>query len=536
MTEIEQLEGDEFEDRAEHDDDGFDGLDLSTLWQPVTTRTLGGAALAGFALFWPNLTGQVLARVLAGGLLLVGITTLWSYARTQHARRIDLATGLAAVAAAAVVQFSTVRTEFGLGRLLGATLMCLGLRELWFVRRASAEERAWLITRSGAALVLGGLLVLYPVELLSATISLLALGWLFLAGIVIAQSATTSTDTPQDSRALIGQWLTDRPKAADDRQSLYAKILYEGTTTRLRVSRFFTLMGFASVIASMGVVTSSTAVVIGAMLIAPLMTPLMGMAISLVMGWPNRLRRSATIAGLGIVWAITIGLVLGLLFSSSFDVATNSQIQARISPTMLDLVIAIAAGAAGAFGLSRPDVSDSLPGVAIAISLVPPLTVVGLCYSAGAWSAGNGALLLFLTNAVAILIVGGLTFIVTGVTPVARIAANQHRMRTTLVALATFALLIIGGLLLNGAEIAGNALEKAQVDEAVETWLVEHPDHEAVQARLLGDRIEAVVIGPSDAAPQPDDLANLLAEALNRDITADVRLVVEERSTASSTG
>ena len=94
---------------------------------------------------------------------------------------------------------------------------------------------------------------------------------------------------------LVAQWFADRPKAIDDRDRLYSEILYEGDRTQTKITRFVTLMFFASIIASMGVVADSTAVVVGAMLIAPLMTPLMGMALSLVMGWPNRLARSSAL-------------------------------------------------------------------------------------------------------------------------------------------------------------------------------------------------------------------------------------------------
>jgi len=171
------------------------------------------------------------------------------------------------------------------------------------------------------------------------------------------------------------------------------------------------------------------------------MTPLMGMAISLVMGWPNRLTRSAVVAAAGILLAISIGLLLGWIAPTVIDTTTNGQILARSTPTILDMITAVAAGAAGAYGLSRPDVSDSLPGVAIAISLVPPLSVVGIAYSQSDWEAGSGALLLFATNMVAILIVGGITFVFTGVTPLARITENQHRVRTAVVMTCTVAVL-----------------------------------------------------------------------------------------------
>jgi uncharacterized hydrophobic protein (TIGR00271 family) len=293
-------------------------------------------------------------------------------------------------------------------------------------------------------------------------------------------------------------------------------------------------MGFASVIASMGVVTDSTAVVIGAMLIAPLMTPLMGMAISLVMGWPKRLKRSALVASAGIVFAIGIGALIGLIVPAVIDTTTNSQIISRSSPTILDLIIALAAGAAGAYGLSRPDVSDSLPGVAIAIALVPPLSVVGIAYSQGDWMAGNGALLLFLTNMLAILIMGGLTFVLTGVAPLRRAAQNQHRVRTSIGAVAALAAVVLGALLLNGAQIAEDIFEQSSTEDAINQWLDDYPRHSLFRVDLDGDTVTATIVGPTTGAPTAQSLATQLQQDLGGAVTADLRLIVEERDTATS--
>jgi uncharacterized membrane protein len=86
--------------------------------------------------------------------------------------------------------------------------------------------------------------------------------------------------------------------------------------------------------------------------------------------------------------------------------ATNGQVAARVTPRVVDLVAALATGAVGSVALARSDISDTLPGVAIAISLVPPLAVVGLTLKSGAPHQALGALLLFTTNVVAILASG----------------------------------------------------------------------------------------------------------------------------------
>jgi hypothetical protein len=142
--------------------------------------------------------------------------------------------------------------------------------------------------------------------------------------------------------------------------------------------------------------------------------------------------------------------------------------------------------------------------------------------------------LLFLTNAVAILIVGGLTFIVTGVTPVGRAADNQYRVRTALGAVATVGVVVLGGLLVNGSEITTNAVLQSRADATVEGWLDRAPMHALVETRIDGDMITAVIVGPSEGVPDVGRLAEDLRAELHRPVTVDLRVVVEERLTANA--
>src|SRR5207342_3570881 len=118
------------------------------------------------------------------------------------------------------------------------------------------------------------------------------------------------------------------------------------------------------------------------------------------------LLRSITYVAAGAVIVIAIGFLVGVAVAVPVVAGTNAQVAARVAPRIIDLVAALATGAVGAFALTRSDVSDTLPGVAIAISLVPPLAVVGLTLESGAPEQASGALLLFLTNVSAILASG----------------------------------------------------------------------------------------------------------------------------------
>jgi len=192
------------------------------------------------------------------------------------------------------------------------------------------------------------------------------------------------------------------------RERLYVT---EGVHARRKWSSFWTLLVLAGIIASAGVVADSTATVIGAMIVAPLMTPILGTALALVLVDRRQVVHNLGLVLLGGLVVVAIGYLVGSLHATDVVAATNSQVAGRVSPKLIDLVAALATGVVGAFALVRSDVSDALPGVAIAISLVPPLAVVGLTLESGAGTEARGALLLFATNVAAIIATGTLVLL-----------------------------------------------------------------------------------------------------------------------------
>ncbi len=516
-------------------------FDPKMLRSPVVARAIAVIVVASLVVFWPERSARILSTLLGVGLVAVSATSGWAALRARPRQGLRSVTAPAGIATGLFLILNPNQSDQTVGRLIALALVVVSLRVLITDRRRTdlAGDRFWLGSRILALFAIAALLFAFPGELISATTTMVALALIAMSVLVLRISFDRDYDGAgsfSDSGRLIFDWLMEQPKSVADREALYGKILYDRAPHQHRVSRFFTLMTFASVIASMGVITDSTAVVIGAMLIAPLMTPLMGMALSLVMGWPRRLAHSALIAFAGIGVAIGVGVLLGLLAPTVIDTATNTQILGRASPTMLDLITAVAAGAAGAYGLSRPDVSDALPGVAIAISLVPPLSVVGISYSQGDWQAGNGALLLFSTNMLAILVVGGLTFIITGVAPLERLADNQQRVRTSLATIVAVGAMVIGLLLLNGSQITQALFNEASIDRTIDEWLEPHPEHGIARVTINADTVSVVIIGPADGAPNATDLAEQLDQQLGRTMTADVRLIVEERDVATSSG
>lgn len=183
-------------------------------------------------------------------------------------------------------------------------------------------------------------------------------------------------------------------------------LFIDGPIGGRKSSKFWILLTLAAVIATAGVVADSTATVIGAMIVAPLMTPILGTALAVVLADRAHVVRSVALVVGGAALVVAIGFLIGTIDAPLDAFAANSQVAGRISPRLIDLLAALATGTVGAFALVRSDISDTLPGVAIAISLVPPLAVVGLLLSVERYSDASGALLLFGTNVAAIVATG----------------------------------------------------------------------------------------------------------------------------------
>lgn len=183
---------------------------------------------------------------------------------------------------------------------------------------------------------------------------------------------------------------------------------------------YFVLVVLASMIATLGLLTNSAAVIIGAMLVAPLMSPIIGLGLGSLIGDEHLLKNSVSAILRGAVIAVGIAIILTLVNVSLPFITLHdlpSEVLARTHPTPIDLLIALAGGLAAAFALATPSISAALPGVAIATALMPPLGTVGIGIAMGRWDVAGGALLLFTTNAVTIAFASMLVFWVLGFSP-----------------------------------------------------------------------------------------------------------------------
>ncbi|KQR16078.1 TIGR00341 family protein [Cellulomonas sp. Leaf334] len=289
--------------------------------------------------------------------------------------------------------------------------------------------------------------------------------------------------------------------------------LFAGEVSAKR-SAFWTMLLLSSVIATAGVLADSTATVIGAMIIAPLSTPIMGLALGLARGAPRSAVQSAWIVTLGVALVVAVGAVFSLVVPTSFDLLSNGQITSRTSPGLLDLIAAVATGFAGAIALARRDVAAVLPGVAIAISLVPPLAVVGVCLGDGAPGLAGGALLLFLSNAVALVLAGTLVFAITGygVAPVGQEQPTRRRTYATIVVVLVIVALPLVGNTVFTYQVA---LKSERVERAADAWLADVSGANVTQVSYSGSQVEIDVRTQGDL-PDADVLVRSLESAVPR--------------------
>jgi len=168
---------------------------------------------------------------------------------------------------------------------------------------------------------------------------------------------------------------------------------------------YVVMNGLATVIACYGLFSNSPAVVIGAMIIAMLLGPIAGVALGLVDKDNALLRRALGTLGGGIGVVFITALVLGLVHR---DIPLTAEIYARTRPNLMDLMIGLGGGAAGAYAMTSPRLSVAFVGVAIATALVPPFASSAVCLARGEFSLASGAFLLALTNIVAIQVASSL--------------------------------------------------------------------------------------------------------------------------------
>ncbi|MBD5787437.1 DUF389 domain-containing protein [Cellulosimicrobium terreum] len=318
----------------------------------------------------------------------------------------------------------------------------------------------------------------------------------------------TAPTAPTDARGrFLGALVPHRQRRGLD--ELADRLDLDAGDVTAKRSAFWAMLLLSGVIAVAGVVTDSTATVIGAMIIAPLSTPILGVGLGVVTVDGRRVGRSALYVLGGVVSVVAIGALVALVLPDTSDVLSNSQVTGRTSPGVGDLVAAFATGFAGSIALARRDLGDVLPGIAIAISLVPPLGVVGVCLGSGEPALAAGAFLLFCSNVVALVIASTVVFTGAGYAGDALAARRDReptgrRSRTT-------ALVAVVALLVVAVPMAANTVQAtlaevwaAQTRAAAESWLAEDPQATVEDVSWNAGDLVVSVRTPDDLPPVAD--------------------------------
>ncbi len=287
---------------------------------------------------------------------------------------------------------------------------------------------------------------------------------------------------------------------------------------------YFMMVALSCVMVTLGLILNNVAVVIGAMLIAPLMTSIITMALGIVRGDFKLFFRAAEAEAKGALLTVVVAVFI-TLFSPFTDI--TPEILSRTSPDLFYLIIALAAGAAGAYAISRPKLSTMLPGVAIATAILPPLATVGIGLGLKRFDIAFGALLLFLTNLIAINLASTVVFWILGVGPRragAKTDILKGALKKTVILLAIVAIPLTWIMLTTLDEINTTKTIQGTIDAKLlgmyQTELVQF------QYQKINGALE-IVATIRTAAEIDEDNVVVMKSALEEKLGKDVSLTVE---------
>jgi uncharacterized hydrophobic protein (TIGR00271 family) len=305
---------------------------------------------------------------------------------------------------------------------------------------------------------------------------------------------------------------------------------------------FVMMMTLAAVLASLGLMQGSTAVVIGAMLVAPLMGPLLGAGLSVTQGNLKLFRDSFVSIALGVGIGFGVSLIVGLL-NPGYE--PSLEIEARGNPDVLDLGIALASGMVAAYAQGRPNVASTLAGVAIAAALVPPLAVVGVALTVGRPIIAGNAAILLMTNLVAITLGAGLVFRMLGVRIAKAEEGGPAWARRAVILLVMGAMLLSAPLFLNMLKQKQQGQDRPliypvspEVRDAMYSYVAEHPGLEVItmaRSSVEPDRGIAILL-ESDREVAPElirEVQTLVQQARGEAVPVPVHVLRSARTTSS---
>ncbi len=226
---------------------------------------------------------------------------------------------------------------------------------------------------------------------------------------------------------------------ADDTERISREELYASVKDTAKVSKAYVAMiMLSSVVASIGILGNDVAVIIGAMVIAPLLGPNVALSLATTLADGSLARKSLKANAVGISLALTFSVFIGFLIPVD---STIPELASRTKVDLLHIVLALASGIAAVLAFTS-GLSTILVGVMVAVALLPPIVSLGLLAGSGQWGPATGAMLLFLTNIICINLAGVLTFLLQGIKPISWWEAEKAK-RETLKAIVVWVFLLI---------------------------------------------------------------------------------------------
>jgi uncharacterized hydrophobic protein (TIGR00271 family) len=493
---------------------------------PATVR--GAAFIAGgvFILVVPEASTRLLGIALSVALLVFGMVDLWSAVRAKPTAWSGFAIGLASIAGGiTLLLFSDVAFDF-LARALAIVLGVRGARTVFEALRQRRTSDEWVfdLVRGGFGIAAAVIIFILPDAIATALLLSIAALALISGGIMLSYGLSHGDAQKLGAVALGGyvkRWLGERDVGDEMRKEVIDNLYFERPDSTQKQVGFWVMLVLSTTIATLAILADSTAVVIGAMLVAPLMTPILGVSAGIVNGWMGRVSKSfATVTG-GVALSILTAWIVASWAPHFVPLTANSQVISRISPTLLDMLIALAAGAAGAYATVDRRVSSSIAGVAIAVALVPPLGVVGVTLTGAAYGDALGAFLLFLTNLVSIILAASLVFVLTGFALITKLRENQERMKTISVTVVLGAMIILVPLAFTSEGILTSASRQTNARAVTELWLEAEVGLTLNRVEVKGDEVFVIITGEGDV-PRIAILNEQLSDSFGTRTVAEV--------------
>lgn len=512
---------------------------LSDVSNPATVKGTVAVICGLVLIVAPDLSLTIVELVVGLGLVATGLLDV-SYAATgrpshvQRSRWVTLGRGLASLTVGLLLLVARQETLRLVVVVLGVYLVVRGLLSLVAALLGrDTTRRSARVTLGAAAVAVGILLVAVPRSLtdgiiVGGAVVALVTGAILLAyGLRVGVPAASQIDVQSASTAeIIWDWVRTNDIGNQRREGLAEALYFENPGRASKLTAWWTMLLLSVAIATFAVLQDSTAVVIGAMLIAPLMTPILGLAGALVNGWRRRSGSAALQVALGVIGAIAVAYLISAWVPALVAFDSNTQITSRVNPTFVDMLIALCAGAAGAFATVNVRVASSIAGVAIAVALVPPLAVVGLSLEQQRWDDAVGSFVLFMTNFVSIVLAAAVVFVLTGFAESSTLRTNGRQVLSTLAPFGALALVILVPLVFTAEGILATASAESKAQAVVSDWVGDDSDLRVGQVSVdaaAGAVTVMVSITGSETLPSP----STLQQSLTAELETPVEVVIE---------